>query len=303
MAEVQKHLRDMGIATGTLRIYKREVSQFLNYLDACSISYPSTYHELDLLLADYINTLFQEGEPISRAGWVLSGMKRLFPRCRKELQTSQQWYTNWTRSHVPQRATPITWNIVQGFLGLCIEQRWYSLALTILLNFVFFLRTGEALGLAFEHLSLDHSSHSVVLNLRYTKASKQFQQFVAHSDPHFFVIVSYLASNLSHKGKIWPYSLSYFRTCFSGLCTFFDLESLHLVLYSLRRGGATHFYGTQKALDFVMVQGRWKDQRTARQYLDDARATLVSLRLTSTSEELISHFRRSFLSCVTSLRK
>ena len=303
MAEQRKPLRDLGISAGTLRIYKREVSQFLHYLDACSIPYPATFQELDLLLADYINTLFQEGEPISKAGWVLSGLKRLFPRCCKELQTSQQWYTNWARSHVPQRATPITWSMVQGFAGLCIEQRWYSLALTILLNFVFFLRTGEALNLTFEHLALEPGSHSVVLNLGYTKASKQFQQFVAHSDPLFFAIVSYLVSHLSPEGKVWPFSLSYFRTCFSGLCEFFDLMSLHLVPYSLRRGGATHFYGTQKALDFVMVQGRWKDQRTARQYLDDARATLVALRLSSTAEVLLSHYRRSFLCLVTSLRK
>ena len=41
-------------------------------------------------------------------------------------------------------------------------------------------------------------------------------------------------------------------------------------------GGATHFYVVLKSLDFVMVQGRWKDQRTCRLYLDDARAMLVN---------------------------
>ena len=303
MAEGQKHLRELGIASRTLRIYKREVSLFLSYLDACSIPYPASYHTLDLVLAEYINSLFQEGEPLSRAGWVLSGMKRLFPRCRKELQTSQQWFTNWTRSRVPQRATPIIWNMVQGLAGLCLEQQWYSLTLTLLLTFVFFLRVGEALNLTFDDLALDPTSKSVVLNLGYTKASKQFQQFLAHSDENFFVLISFLVSKLGFTGEVWPYSLSYFRTCFSGLCNFFDLASLHLVPYSLRRGGATHFYGTQKALDFVMIQGMWKDQRTARQYLDDARATLISLHLSTTSSLLLAIFRNSFLSLVTSLRK
>lgn len=100
----------------TLDIYQREVSQFLAYLDACSIEYPQTLVQLDHQLAEYINVLYQEGESLSRAGWVLSGIKRLYPRCRKELQTSQQWYSNWTRDHAPQRATPITWQIVQGYL-------------------------------------------------------------------------------------------------------------------------------------------------------------------------------------------
>ena len=303
MPRSQKHLRDLGIAGRTIKIYQREVSLFLAHLDACRIELSKTFVDLDHQLAEYINLLFQEGESISRAGWVLSGLKRLYPRCRKELQTSQQWYTNWTREHLPQRATPITWTIVQGFLGVCLHESWYSLGLTILLSFVFFLRIGEAMNLTFPDITLERSSCSVVLRLGYTKSSKQFQQFVAHSDQRFYFLSSHLLSHLSGTGPIWPYSLTYFRSCFTGLADFFDLSSLHLVPYSLRRGGATHFYSTHKALDFVMIQGRWKDQRTARQYLDDARATLISLRLSPAATSLLSHFRHSFLLLVTSLRK
>ena len=52
-----------------------------------------------------------------------------------------------------------------------------------------------------------------------------------------------------------------------------------------------------------MIQGRWKDQRTARQYLDDARATLITLQVSPTSTALLSRFRQLFLQFVTSLRK
>ena len=41
----------------------------------------------------------------------------------------------------------------------------------------------------------------------------------------------------------------------------------------------------------------------ARQYLDDARATLISLRLSPSSSSLLLHFRLFFLHFVTSLRK
>ena len=303
MPKGQKHLRDLGIAGRTIRIYQREVSLFLDHLDACGIDLPRTFYDLDSHLAEYINLLYQEGESISRAGWVLSGLKRLYPRCRKELQTSQQWYTNWTREHTPQRATPITWNTVQGFIGLCIRERWYHLGLTILLSFVFFLRIGETMTLLFSDITLDHSSGSVVLRLGFTKSSKQFQQFVAHSDPLFVVLISFFLQHLPGGGRVWPYSLTYFRSCFTGLADFFDLTSFHLVPYSLRRGGATHFYGVHKALDFVMIQGRWKDQRTARQYLDDARATLITMRFSPLASTLLTRYRHFFLHFVTSLRK
>ena len=300
MAAKRKHLSEVGIAKRTLDIYQREVSLFLDYLDACSIAYPQTFVQLDHQLAEYINVLYQEGESLSRAGWVLSGLKRLYPRCRKELQT---WYTNWTRDHTPQRATPITWHIVQGFIGLCISQRGFSLALTILLNFVFFLRTGEAMNLNVSDISLVHSSSTVVLRLGYTKMSKHFQQFVAYSDASFFALAAYLLNKCDPVGKVWPYSLTYFRRCFSALSAFFDLSSCHFVPYSLRRGGATHFYGVDKALDYVMVQGRWKDQRTARQYLDDARATLISLHPSPFSRSLLFQFQLSLFSLLISLRK
>ena len=123
------------------------------------------------------------------------------------------------------------------------------------------------------------------------------------SDQYFYLLTSFFLSQLSGNVRVWPYSLTYFRTCFTGLADFFELSSLHLVPYSLRRGGATHFYGVHKALDFVMIQGRWNDQRTARQYLDDARATLITLQVSPTSTALLSRFRQLFLQFVTSLRK
>ena len=68
---------------------------------------------------------------------------------------------------------------------------------------------------------------------------------------------------------LWPWSPTFLRNCFTFLCNFFYLTPLG--------GRATHyFYVVLKSLDFVMVQGRWKDQRACRLYLDDARAMLVN---------------------------
>ena len=91
----------------------------------------------------------------------------------------------------------------------------------------------------------------------------------------------------------------HFRTCFTAICNFFDLNRLELVPYSLRRGGATFFYTQTSSLDSVMIRGRWKDQSTARIYLGDARATLVRMAIPPGSKQLVSLFRQVFLSFVS----
>ena len=91
----------MGAQKRTVQLYRREVSLFFEYLEFMRLPLPSSYPLLDQRVADYINHLFQEGESISKAGWLLSGLRRFYPRVRKELCLAQQWYTNWAREHTP----------------------------------------------------------------------------------------------------------------------------------------------------------------------------------------------------------
>ena len=66
-----------------------------------------------------------------------------------------------------------------------------------------------------------------------------------------------------------------FRREFAALVKAIGLEPHSYLPYCLRRGGATHFYQKTQSLGQTVVQGRWKDQGTARIHIDDARATLV----------------------------
>lgn len=267
-----KHLKNMGIRPRTLKLYRFEVSQFFTYLDVFRLDMAASYHQLDELVAEYINHLFQEGEAISRAGWLLSGLRRFYPRIRRELPVSQQWYLNWTRAHTPARATPITWKIMRADIGLCLHEQWGHLGATLLIGFVFMLRTQEMLQLTVDDVLINRST--ITIRLRMTKTSRQYEQSLSFTDPTVVAVLRVLLEWFTSQ-FFWPYSVTCFRNCFRALHTFFDLDELHLVPYSIRRGAATHFYQFYNNLDFVMIQGRWKDQRTARIYLDDARATLV----------------------------
>lgn len=283
------HLKHVGIRPRTLRLYRFEVSQFFSYLATLGLELPSTFAQLDDQLAEYINHLFQEGESISRAGWVLSGFRRFYPRVRKELAVSQQWYNNWTRAHVPERATPITWRILRAGVALCEKESWPHLGATLLIGFIFMLRTQEMLLLTTDDILLLNGT--ITIRLVATKTSRQYEQSLSFEDPKLVRILKNFVEEFRDK-QFWPFSMTYFRNCFRAIFQFFGLEALQLVPYSIRRGAATHFYQYYNTLDYVMVQGRWKDMRTARIYLDDSRATLVKLQALYVSTPQLAWFLR-----------
>ena len=126
---------------------------------------------LDREVGEYINHLYQEGEAISCAGWLLSGLGRLYPRTRQDLCQSQQWYTNWKREHAPLRAVPMPWKVLQAFLELCCHEGWPHLGICLLLGFCFLLRTQEVLCLHQSDVAVSLDDGSLVLRLGRAKAS------------------------------------------------------------------------------------------------------------------------------------
>ena len=229
---------------------------------------------------------------------LLSGLKRLYPRIRREVAISQQWYNNWTRQRTPVRAVPITWELVQGFVGVSIHLKWYRLALIFLVGFVFFLRTQEVLSLSAEDLAVDTGEGSIILRLAKSKTSPGAQQSLAMHDLTLAWLVKALLVKIRTQGPLWT-STTHFRTTLQAFCVFFELEAHGFVPYSLRRGGATHLYVKTNNLDLVMITGRWKDAATARVYLDDARATLVRFQLGRSSRMLLRCFRQSLFSFIS----
>ena len=83
-------------------------------------------------------------------------------------------------------------------------------------------------------------------------------------------------------------SVPTFRHEFACLVKAVGLAPADYLPYCLRRGGATAFY-QRFGLGRTVVQGRWKDQTTARIYVDDARATLIQLLLPAPVTALQQH--------------
>ena len=267
MSARKGHLKFKGINDRTVRCYRKELHRFFEWLSHEMYTTPQTVSLLDYLVGEYINVMYQEGDSISQAGWLLSGLRRFIPSLKHALPTGQQYYNNWVRDHVPARAVPMPWLVARALSGKALTEGHPDLALTLLLGYAFFLRSME--------IVVAPQSHQLVLSLRRTKTSKQFHQSLAIHHPVLVQLVQHVLRALPVRGPLWRFSAHQFRRSFALLVNAVGLASHGFSLYSIRRGGATHCYTRTRDLHYVTLQGRWKDIRTARIYLDDARAVLL----------------------------
>ena len=271
------HLKFKGINPKTARLYRKEVQKFFQHLESCNIEIPPDSASLDAILAEYINHLYQEGDSISHAGWLMSGFRRFIPSLKGHLPTASQYYSNWVRDHLPSRAVPMPWSVLKALVATAWRFEHFDLGLCLLLGFVFYLRTMEMITLKLDDIVIDSGRGQVILCLDNTKPSGPFSQSLVVRNPRLTRIIAFGYSKLVGNDRVWPYSIGLFRVCFTRLLRHFDLQGFNFSLYSLRRGGATFSYASTHDLNRVVLQGRWKDVKTARLYLDDARANLVRL--------------------------
>ena len=273
------HLRFLGIAAKTRRCYEKAVLAFFTYSRALRGRLPRTLLELDEELVEYVNHLFQEGDHVSLAGWTISGLRRFFPGCRLQLTTAQLFYRNWQRVHLPKRTTPLSWLGAKAMAAAAFKVGRFDLAILVLVGFAFFLCTMELVSLRFHDVRLFPHDGAVVIAIINSKTSKGLQQSLSLHEPQLVSVLTFLWSHVDPQGKNFTGSMASFRSSFSSLVRSIGLDPVDYLPYCLRRGGATHFYQQSQSLGRTMVQGRWKDQQTARMYVDDARATLIQLLL------------------------
>ena len=75
-----------------------------------------------MFLSKCINELYVEDEPMYKAANAICGLKPLYPRCRKHLDTSQLLYANWVKSVPRTRALPLPGEWVQAMAVVAIRQ-------------------------------------------------------------------------------------------------------------------------------------------------------------------------------------
>lgn len=126
----KRGLKFAGLHPRTLRAYRTALDRFLKHVKRRRLDIAKP-HRLDRQLAEFIDLSYQEGEPMSYSGHLLSAIKRFHPELRLELPRASQYYRNWQRCYRPVRAIPAHWELVEALMGLALSQGQAAFALLL----------------------------------------------------------------------------------------------------------------------------------------------------------------------------
>ena len=264
-------LKFCGIVLRTRKRYESQLRKFFQFLKDESLPLPASYRQLDQGLAEYIDHMFQEGEPLGYAGDLLSGVSRWVPHARAHIPTARLWFRNWGREVVRKRALPVPAEVVQGLAGIALALGRHDLAALLPLGFVCMLRTSELCNLKRREVVFGPRG-SAIISLHQTKTSGPNTEECVLEDKVIVNALKRACKGLQPDDVIFSRPARFFGDELRWLAKFIGFSHKRLTPYSLRRGGATWHMHKFGSLAMTALAGRWKHQTTAKIYIDGAAA-------------------------------
>ncbi len=280
-----------GYADETIKKYKEGVRRFVEWCYSEGQFSIFTMEELDETLSDFIQSLYDShlsGELLcskSTAENALHGIIMLLPRCEYELSTARRAIRNWKRKEVGISYPPITRDLCVMVATNMMSRGKERHAVGTLLAFDCCLRVSEMTSLVKEDIAdvgdtrMGSGFSSMSIRLKKTKTGPN--QFVAIRDPAVVKLVRRLLADTRSGSWLFSFTSAQYRYEFKKTCSILGLSSDY-VPHSLRHGGATHlFLKESKSIDFIMHHGRWASSKSARRYIQQGRALLFNLDVSS----------------------
>eukprot|EP00438_Fugacium_kawagutii_P025118 Skav230791 [mRNA] locus=scaffold312:65520:71347:+ [translate_table: standard] len=287
----RKSLKYVGLHPRTLKAYRTALDRFLAYTKKKHLDFTRSAH-LDRCLSEFIDLAYQEGEPISYAGHLLSAIKRFHPPLRLKLPISSQFFRNWQRAYQPARAVPASWELVEAFMGVAFERREPELAVLVALGFNCLLRTSEMLSLTHKHFVFHQHNAVLSLVLPGSKTSQGNPQVLLVTDPTLVALVRTIARPRSTR-LVFPRGPHVLRRLFTSYMGVLGFQPDDYAPYCLRRGGATWYFQSTLSYDATIARGRWACVKTARQYIDEGTMQLAHVSWTRSQRRLVKRWQNS----------
>ena len=285
-------LQTLVLKPSTLKRYNTAVTAFLLWVSINGISLPKRKPGIDLLLASYVEHLWEEGDPRSRAGDTISGLQHRIPSLKRSLFSSWRLFGAWQRAELPERAPPLTAELVICLVGYFLCHNLDDMAVICWLEFHCILRTGEGLALKASDIYVDKKCRNGVVRLDNTKSGSRTgtKESVTITDTHLLRLLAAYLSKLDKSELLLQRHSVAFRKLYAKAFKDLGLADWGFKPYSLRRGGATHFFRETGVLSQVTVRGRWLHAKTARLYINEALAVLASIQNDIDNSHCISYY-------------
>ena len=297
-------LRQLTVQPTTRKRYDQALSDFFKFLKTIRRSIPSSAHELDLLVSDFLEQLWAEGQGRSAGSNVLAALQDSQPHLKGKLLQSWRLMKTWVVHEVPNRAPPLPLEHLEAMVGYNLFKQRPLFALSLLVGYFGLLRTGEILSLTAGQVSVENPKGPAVISLGLTKAGKR-QGAAESATIHVEDVCRRLHQWKMHATNHTKLATSNYqwRKIFNDTLRALEFDSVDFRPYSLRRGGSTHFFTRQGSFDKLMVLGRWQAVKTARIYVNEGVAVLaeLNLKLTPLAKTVRQQYLRSFIQSLPKL--
>ena len=294
-------LKTLTAQSKTKTRYDSARQGFYAFLRQNRLVLPLPRDDLGPIVSEYIEHLWSSGEGRAKANDTVAGLQDIDPKLSGQLPSSWRLLKTWSLNEIPNRASPLTESIVQAMAGYAFKQKQFTVALSLLVGFYCMLRTGELVGLHSNHISLSSPRHVAVRALGLTKGRKR--QGAAESVTLGVMDVLALLWQWKQTQRantpLCP-SPHRWRALLSQTVKALKLDSMGFRPYSLRRGGATHWFRHHGNLDKLIVQGRWAAPRTAKVYINEGLAVIAEFKI---PEKILRPFVKEFNQTVNSCQK
>lgn len=250
----------------------------------------------DLLLVQFFDMSFREGAQPALGSKTLAALLHLylewvaslriaFPRASRALKGWQALCPLQTRQPLPLYG-------LTAIIGVLVNLGQIAQALALLLGFTCYLRPRGLTSLLVNQLIPPHRGHrhlphwSLPLHPEEGQQPSKagyFDEGLRLDSPWLGWMTSFLGILVEHRdptATFWPFLHEELIRSLKTACKYLGLDHMHVCLYSLRHGGASHdSLHNLHTLPGIKDRGRWADDRSLRRYRKETRARLELFKL------------------------
>lgn len=271
-------LKDLTVQPATRKRYAAALTRFFTFLKHENLELPTRRAFMDPLVSEYLEHLWCTGMGRGLACDTLASLQDSDPRLRGQLPGSWRLLKAWHQNEIPNRAPPLPERLLQALVGWSWFKGYFAFGVSLLVGFYGMLRTGEILNIRSTHIQANSAGSKVYLSLGLTKGGKRAGAAESVILGYDQVIKPLLRWSNSRGATNLCGSPASWRARFAEGLSALGLQAFGFRPYSLRRGGATYWFGRHQNLDRLLIQGRWLTQKSARVYINEGLCILASLR-------------------------
>ena len=249
---------------------------------------------LDSAVTDWVEHEWRTGATLSSVSDGLCGLVHFEPYTKKLIPSAWRLFKAWRRVESPNRAPPLTKDLVYAMAYYCVLHNDLALGALLLLAFFALLRTGEVLAVCGNDLMFHRQS--ALVRLSDTKTGKRHcaGETVAFDDPFTIDILHELLllrkDQVGLSVPLWLLSPQGFRYRFAHLLRRLGISNLGFRPYSLRRGGATWLFQETGSMETAMLKGRWGSPQVAKVYIMDGLSYVPQMKLSPGSRRILNKY-------------